>query len=173
MLAAGPTARESAPEPESEPGAANEGPAEPLPVPLPPLPSSKPLERSERLVGGWDSRSDDGSHSELDFHADGTVIITQAGDPRPRPVKGSWYVVEQKGDDLVVEVGPEFGAAGNFRFTFRFSGADALTLARTVHRSVVQRGAIRYVRVGPPRYDPQGIPTMVTNPSAGRRGPSP
>jgi hypothetical protein len=109
---------------------------------------SEPLPRPDRLVGGWDSRADDGSHSQFDFMADGTVVITSVAAPR---IKAFWYVVQQQYDDLVIEVGPEFGAFGNFQLVLRFSGVDAFTAVRTVHRGITTLTDLRYVRVGPPR----------------------
>jgi hypothetical protein len=107
------------------------------------------LPRPAELLGVWESRVDDGSLSGVEFHADGTVIVRQAGDPPPAPVTQNWYLAERRGDVLELEIGPGFGAMGNTRVTVRVTSPDAMTVIQTVRQGVIQGGTnLRYIRIG-------------------------
>jgi hypothetical protein len=144
-------AREADAEPTAD-GPADGTPAAPTPADAALLKPAKPLDRPVELAGEWDSRADDGSHSAFDFHPDGTVVITPANYPQTPAVRAQWYVADQRGDDLAVDVGTEFGAAGNYRFVLRFNGLESFTLTRTIRNGVSTSSQLRYVRVGPPRF---------------------
>jgi hypothetical protein len=77
----------------------------------------------------------------------------------------SWFLVVQQDDDLVVEVGQEFGAVGNHRFFLHFTSPDAFTMIKTVHRGVANTSDLRYVRTGPPRDRPAIRPVVVSPPA--------
>jgi hypothetical protein len=109
------------------------------------------LPRPEDLSGTWESRVDDGSYSSFVFRSDGTLDITQAGDPPPPPLHYAWYLVDRRGDNLVLDIGTEFGALGNARMTIRFAPPDAFTLVKSIRHGIVQPGGeLRYVRAGAP-----------------------
>lgn len=114
--------------------------------------TAKPLPRPTQLVGTWESRTDDGSHSAFEFRADGSVRIGQAGDPPPPPLRGQWFLAEQRGGEMVIEVGPEYGAVGNFRFVLRPTSPDAFTLVRTLRLGIAQPSGqnLRFVRAAAP-----------------------
>jgi hypothetical protein len=128
--------------------AAPDAAADSEPAAEPVVAAHQPLPRPDRLVGTWESRMDDGSHSSLEFRRDGTILIAQAGNPPPPVRKDKWYLAEQQGDELVIEVGSEFGAAGNYQFVLRLTSPTALTVVRTLRLSIVVPAGenLRYVR---------------------------
>ncbi len=113
--------------------------------------AQKMLPRPESLSGTWESRVDDGSQSSFVFRPDGTVDVAQAGDPPPPIAQYNWYLVEQRGDILVLDIGPELGQMGNARLTIRFPGPDAFTLLKFIRHGLIQPGGeLRYILSGPP-----------------------
>jgi hypothetical protein len=170
-----PAARETAAAEKADPTTPSAGPsAAPAPAGFATVlgGSAQPLARPDRMTGTWESRADDGSHSVFVFYADGSVIIAPAGEPKPPTVSANWFLVEQPGDDLMIEVGPEFGAVGNYRFNLRFTAADAFTLTRTIHHGINHPGDLRYIRVGPPQ-DPQPAPAKIGPPVPPAEPPKP
>jgi len=111
----------------------------------------KALPRPPALFGQWESRVDDGSSSAFVFQPDGKVVISQAGDPPPPPYEGNWYVSENKGQEMTLDVGPEFAAMSNTRIRLLMTGPDAFTvLSQIRHGLNMAAGELRYIRVGPP-----------------------
>jgi hypothetical protein len=136
--------------------------AAPSNVPILAAPA-KPLAESDRLPGVWESRADDGSQSGFDFQPDGQVIIVQAGNPRPPSVRTFWYPVDQRGDDVTIEIGPEFGGVGNYRYVLRFTAPDAFTMTRIIRYGAFFPEELRYVRVGPSRGVPPATKKSATD----------
>jgi hypothetical protein len=138
--------------------------------------AAKNLPRPEALAGTWESRVDDGSHSSFVFRSDGTVDIAQAGDPPPPPSRYNWFVIERRGADLVLDVGPDLGAMGNTRMTIQLAGPDAFTLVKSVCHGLIQgSGELRYVRTGPATAAPTPLPkaSAILAPAVGPPAPSP
>jgi hypothetical protein len=137
---------------------------------------AKALPRPESLTGAWESRVDDGSYSSFVFRSDGTVDIAQAGDPPPPPKSYHWSLVDQKGDELILDVGAELGAMGNTRMTIRVAAPDAFTLVKSICHGLVQPGGdLRYIRTGPATAAPTPLPATPPGqtPAAGPPAPSP
>src|SRR5205823_6313410 len=109
---------------------AGASPSEAAPSTNPVFSPATALPRPDALVGFWESRVDDGSNSSFVFRADGTVVLKQAGDPPPPPAQYNWFLAERKGDELVLDFGPEFGAIGNTRLTLRMTSPEAFTLIK-------------------------------------------
>jgi hypothetical protein len=117
---------------------------------VPAVTGFKPLPRPNALTGLWESRLDDGGSSCFVFRQDGTAVIVQNGDPPPPPSFYNWFLVDHKGDDLVIDIGPDFGQMGNTRLTVRLTSADAFTMVRHMRAGVVMPDFnLRYVRAGP------------------------
>jgi hypothetical protein len=109
----------------------------------------KALTRPATLFGQWESRVDDGSSSTFVFHPDGKVLISQAGDPPPAPFESNWYVYESKGEEMILDVGPEFAAMSNTRIKLRMTGPDAFTVMSQVRHGLnMATGELRYIRIG-------------------------
>jgi hypothetical protein len=137
---------------------------------------AKALPRPESLTGAWESRVDDGSYSSFVFRSDGTVDIAQAGDPPPPPKSYNWSLIDQKGDELILDVGAELGAMGNTRMTIRVAAPDAFTLVKSICRGLVQPGGdLRYIRTGPATAAPTPLPATPPGktPAVGPPAPSP
>ena len=96
------------------------------------------------------------------FRSDGSVDVVQAGDPPPPLLRYEWPFFDKQGDDLILDIGKEFGALGNSQLRIRLTAPDAFTLIKTVRLGVVQPGPeYRYVRTGPPTpasANAQGFP---------------
>src|SRR5262249_57353803 len=95
-----------------------------------------------RLVGDWDSRSDDGTLTSFEFRADGSMTLV----PLPTPVASGpqfmkWYLLREEGDELEVELGPDFNFPKNHRITLTLTCPDAFTVTRTIHsgRALIYR----------------------------------
>jgi hypothetical protein len=140
------------PEPTADAQPATDTPAAPD---TPPMQKSllgspgQPIDREVRLIGTWESRADDGSSSLFIFFPNGKIVIAPVGERQP--LESKWYLVEQQGEDTMIEVGPECGMKGNFRFSFHVITPDAFTLSKTIHNGIVHSDELRYIRVGPPR----------------------
>jgi hypothetical protein len=113
--------------------------------------SAGPLPRPDYLFGVWESRADDGSNSTFTFRPDGTALLSQAGDPPPPPAEYKYFVAENTGGLLVLELGSDFRAVGNTRLSVRFTSPDAFTMVKHVRVGIPQHGSdLRYIRTGPP-----------------------
>jgi hypothetical protein len=145
----------SAPAP---PAAVEAGPGAADPVAPARHQPSDPPGFKDWLVGVWESRADDGSHSSFDFRADGTALAAPAGDAgEPGPaVSGRWAVIQWSGNEYVLDFGPDFDLPMNHRFTIRVGGpdADAFTLVDTLHGGVGRTDELRFVRRRAPAAPP-------------------
>lgn len=136
----------------------------------------KDLPRPEALFGEWESRADDGSVSSFTFWPDGRVKILQASDVPQPPVEGNWYLVQHKGDDLEIEVGPNLGTVGNTRLTLLMTGPDAFTIMKHIHDGLpASTGQLRYIRLRSVPAEPPAKPSAekakaaAPSPTAGPR----
>ena len=83
--------------------------------------SEKPLPK--RLIGVWERRSDDDTHGWVEYREDSGVIARawMAGDEVPATTD-HWYLVNESGDELVIDIGPERGSLNNTRYCLLLSG---------------------------------------------------
>jgi hypothetical protein len=163
-----------------EPTAGDQQPANSTPAvgdsksanPIPVVGVPKSLPRPAYLAGMWESRLDDGMTSAFIFRTDGSAVIIQAGDPPPPPSFFNWFLVSHKGDEHIIDIGPEFGQIGNARITIRLTSADAFSMLRQMRAGIVQPGGeLRYVRIGPPPDKwppPQPVSSFVGPPAPDR-----
>jgi hypothetical protein len=109
----------------------------------------KPLPK--RLIGTWELRGDDERRGWVEFRADHQMLARAwTADVEKTPTQSNWYLVEEVGDDLIIDIGAERGALGNIRFFLTLSGNDAYTLTSVAQRGIRQREDQRFVKRAAP-----------------------
>ena len=125
----------------------------------------KPLPR--RLIGIWELRSDDERHGWVDFQADSTMrAFAWIGSAEERPSFAHWYLREEFGDNLIIEIGEARGTIGNLLFHLTIVGREpeAFTLTKVVQRSIPSVENRRFVRrTKPVPADPKNKPANRTD----------
>jgi hypothetical protein len=139
--------RAEAPAEPVDPGAPADAPLAPLltgAADLPPRPAD------HRLVGFWELRSDDARTGSMEFRADGRVIVLGTNDGvEKEPYDGKWFLMSERGDELVVELGSAAGTPGNIRVHLVLTSPDAMTAERAAFHSHESLEPQRFVRRPP------------------------
>jgi hypothetical protein len=107
--------------------------------------SEKPLPK--RLIGVWERRSDDETHGWVEYRDDSGVMARawMAGDEVPATTD-HWFLVNESGDELVIDIGPERGSLNNTRYRLLLSGTDAYTLTEIQKKGNRRFECVRFVR---------------------------
>jgi hypothetical protein len=125
------------------------------PLPLPP---------SQRLLGVWELRADEGRQGWMEFRANSTVTLAASvsGVPAPKDNPRSetrlerfWFVREETGDQLVIDLCEDPTGLDSLRITLVLTSPDALTFIESMMQGHVVRDPQRYLRA--PVTAPVGV----------------
>lgn len=112
--------------------------------------AAKPLPKS--LFGVWELRNDDDRRGWFEFRPDGGMTAQAwVGDDAATPTRDNWFLNKEDGENLVIEVGPQIGVIGNFKYSLTLNGADAFTVTQIAEKDVRYRENQRFVRRTPPK----------------------
>jgi hypothetical protein len=109
----------------------------------------------KKLIGTWERRSDDETRGWVEYRDNNSLFArTWVGDEEVPSTKDSWFLVDEIGDDVIIDIGPERGSLKNARYYLTLTGNEAYTLTEIRKSGTRRLESIRFIRKAAPLLEP-------------------